>query len=66
MATLREKLREIEEKYPEIYEVLCSNLPDLVNDPESPSAKDLDEYNFWIDAIDEDEAQHLYHLDGLC
>lgn len=63
--TLREKLREIEENYPEIYEVLSNTLPDLVNNPESPSVIDLDHYNFWIDAIDEDEAQHLYHLDGL-
>lgn len=65
MATLREKLREIEENHPEIYQVLSMNLPDLVNNPESPSVENLDEYNFWIDAIDEDEAQHLYHLDGL-
>jgi len=60
--TLEEKLKEIENNHPEIYKVLCINMPDLVAQPSSPSARDLDEYNFWIDAIDEDEAQHLYHF----
>ena len=61
--TLQEKLEELKVNHPEIYEVLCTTVPDLVARPSSPTAKDLDHYNFWIDAIlDEDEAQHLYHL----
>jgi len=63
--TLEEKLRYLQENHPEIYEVLCITVPGLVENPSSPTAKDLDQYNFWIDAIDEDEAQPLYHLDGL-
>lgn len=63
--TLEQKLRYLEENHPEIYQVLCTNVPGLVDNPSSPTAEDLDTYNFWIDAIDEDEAQPLYHLDGL-
>lgn len=60
--TLREKLEYLREKHPELYETLQVVVPDLVKDPENPSERDLDQYNFWIDAIDEDEAQPLYHL----
>ena len=60
--TLREKLEYLREKHPEIHETLQVVVPDLVKDPENPSERDLDQYNFWIDAIDEDEAQPLYHL----
>jgi len=60
--TLEEKLKEIEEKYPEVYWALCADVPDLIARPSEASKRDLDHYNFWIDAIDEDEAQHLYHL----
>ena len=60
--TLREKLRVIKEDYPEVYEVLKVCVPNLVENPEDPSLDDLDHYNFWIDSIDEDEAQPLYHL----
>jgi len=63
--TLEEKLRYLQENHPEVYEVICNNLPNLVDNPSSPTPEDLDEYNFWIDSIDEDEAQPLYHLDGL-
>ena len=59
--SLQEKLRCLEENYPEIYAVLCNNLPNLVANPSSPSAEDLDEYNFWIDAITDDIAYQLYH-----
>lgn len=60
--TLEEKLDELENNHPEVYAVLCNNVPDLVARPSSPSEEDLDEYNFWIDSLDEDEAQHLYHF----
>ena len=60
--TLREKLEYLRTHHPEIYETLQVVVPDLVKDPENPSERDLDQYNFWIDAIDEDEAQPLYHL----
>ncbi len=63
--TLAEKLEYLKEKHPVVYEVLCSVTPNLVNNPSSPTVEDLDQYNFWIDSIDEDEAQPLYHLDGL-
>jgi len=61
--TLREKLQYLEENHPEVYETLCLVVPDLVNDPENYSVEDIDHYNFWIDTIDEDEAQPLYVLD---
>ena len=61
--TLEEKLSEVREKYPEVYEAICVDAPELVGNPSEASAEDLDHYNFWIDAIlDEDDAQHLYHL----
>lgn len=61
--TLAEKLRYLEEHYPEIHQVVCSVVPNLVANPDNPSEKDLDHYNFWIDGIlDEDDAQQLYHL----
>lgn len=60
--TLEEKLDYLEKNHPEIYEVLCNNVPNLVARPSEPSEDDLNEYNFWIDSIDEDEAQPLYHL----
>ena len=63
--TLQEKLRYLQERHPEIYETLCITVPGLIENPSSPTSDDLDEYNFWIDALDEDEAQPLYHLDGL-
>lgn len=62
--TLKQKLEILKKDYPLIYKVLCHNVPKLVANPSSPSARDLDEYNFWIDSIDEDEAQPLYHLIG--
>lgn len=64
--SLEEKLRYLDENHPEVYEAIRVTAPDLVENPSSPSPEDLDMYNFWIDAIDEDEAQPLYHLDGLC
>jgi len=61
--TLKEKLEEIREKYPETYEVLCEVVPKLVSNPSNPSFEDLDQYNFWVDGIlDNEDAQHLYHL----
>ncbi len=60
--TLEEKLKELETNHPEVYEVLCNNVPNLVSRPSFPTENDLDEYNFWIDSLDEDEAQHLYHI----
>jgi len=62
--TLEQKLRYLEEKHPEIYEALCITVPGLVDNPSSPSKKDLDQYNFWIDSLDMDEAQSLYHFDN--
>ena len=59
---IRKKLQVIEEKYLEVYQVLCLTVPDLVARPSESTEKDLDQYNFWIDSIDEDEAQPLYHL----
>lgn len=61
--TLEEKLRYLEENHPEVYEVLCATVLDLVDNPSSPSKKDLDQYNFWIDSLDDDEAQPLYHFE---
>ena len=63
--TLEEKLRYLKENYPEIYRVICTIVPNLVENPSSPTVEDLDQYNFWIDAIEEDEAQLLYHLDSM-
>jgi len=60
--TLPEKLRYLKEKHPEIYEVLEVVVPNLIADPTHPSEEDLDQYNFWIDSIDIDEAQPIYHL----
>ena len=60
--TLKEKLEYLRTHHPEIYETLQIVVPNLVEDPEHPTEEDVDHYNFWIDAIDEDEAQPLYHL----
>lgn len=60
--TLREKLNYLEENHPEVYKVLEEVVPELVKNPENPSYNDVDHYNFWIDSIDEDEAQPLYHF----
>lgn len=59
--TFEEKLRYLDKNYPEVYEVLCITVPNLVENPPSPSLKDLEQYNFWIDSIDGDEALALYH-----
>lgn len=60
--TLEEKLRYIEEHHPEVHAVLKVCVPNLVDNPDNPTEKDVDHYNFWIDSIDEDEAQPLYHF----
>ena len=60
--TLREKLKYLQENYPEVYQVLEEVVPELVKNPESPCYNDVDHYNFCIDSIDEDEAQPLYHF----
>lgn len=60
--TLSKKLEYLRNHYPEIVGALEADTPQLVKDPENPSARDIDHYNFWIDAIDEDEAQPLYHF----
>jgi len=60
--TLEEKLRYIQEHHPEVYAVLEECVPNLVADPDNPTEEDVDHYNFWIDSIDENEAQPLYHF----
>lgn len=60
--TLQEKLDYIRKNHPEVYEAICIDAPSVVENPTNPSERDLDHYNFWVDAIDEDEAQPLYHL----
>ena len=62
MTTLREKVQFIKENYPEVYMTLEVCVPNLLENPENPTPEDLDHYNFWVDSIDEDEAQPLYHL----
>ena len=59
--TLEQNIREIEDNYPDLYEVLCDNVPDLIDNPSSPSEEDLEEYNYWIDSIDGD-VSHLFHF----
>ena len=61
--TLEQKLRYLEKNHPELYEALCITVPDLVAAPSSPSKQDLNQYNFWIDSLDMDEAQPLYHFE---
>ncbi len=60
--TLRKKLNYLEENHPEVYKVLEEVVPELVKNPENPSYNDVSHYNFWIDSIDEDDAQPLYHF----
>ncbi len=60
--TLGTKLDYLRFNHPEILEILRQVVPNLVKDPDHPSEEDLDHYNFWIDALDEDEAQPLYHF----
>lgn len=60
--TLAEKLRYLEEQYPEAHQVVCSVVPNLVSHPDSPSEDDVDFYNYMIDEVlDEDDAEQLYH-----
>ena len=59
--TLRTKLDYLRFNYPEILEAIRICAPNLIKNPDNPTEEDLDQYNFWIDAIDEDEAQDLYH-----
>jgi hypothetical protein len=61
--TLEEKLKEVKETHPEIYAILEAEVPDLIEHPDNPKVEELDNYNFWIDAIlDEDYAQQLYEI----
>ncbi len=60
--TLAEKLRYLEERYEHVFEVLKEVVPNLIDDPEHPTNEDLDSYNFWIDCLNEDEAQAFYHF----
>ena len=61
--TLSMKLKYLRKHYPEILEAIKINAPNLIENPNNPSERDIDHYNFWIDAIlDEDEAQPLYHF----
>lgn len=61
MTTLQEKLVILKDKHPEVYEVLVSVVPHLVEKPDEATKDELDQYNFWIDSLDEDEAQSFYH-----
>lgn len=56
------KLEYLRFYHPEILEILRYVVPDLLKNPDNPSEEDLGHYNFWIDALDEDEAQPLYHF----
>jgi len=60
--TLAEKLRYLKEHHPEVFEVLKVCVPDLIANPTNPKEEDVDHYNFWIDSIDPNEAQPLYHF----
>ena len=60
--TLKEKLEYLREHYPEVLGAIKADVPNIVEDPEHPTSHDLDHYNFWIDAILDDDAQLLYHL----
>ena len=59
--TLRAKLDYLRFNYPEILEALKVCVPNLVKNPDNPTPEDVNHYNFWIDSIDEDKAQILYH-----
>ena len=61
--TLAEKLRRLEEQYPEAYQVVCSIAPKLVSHPDTISETDLSFYNSMIDEIlDDYDAEQLYHF----
>lgn len=60
--TLRTKLDYLRFNHPLILEVLRICVPNLIKNPDNPTPEDVDHYNFWIDSLDEDEAQDLYHF----
>lgn len=60
--TLAEKLRYLEEHYPEAYQVVCCVVPNLASHPDNPSDDDIDFYNFMIDEVlDEYDYEQLYY-----
>ena len=59
--TLEQKLQNLKKAYPEIYQVIFNNLPNLVEDPEHPTAEDIEKYNLYLDAIQDDIVYQLHH-----
>ena len=58
---LPEKLEYIRRNYPEVYGAIEADVPHIIKHPESPTAEDVDHYNFWVGAILDDEiADNLF------
>jgi hypothetical protein len=55
--TLEEKLEALQHNYPTVYIVLEKVVPHLVENPEEATIDEIDNYNFWVNVINNGDAE---------